>query len=201
MATYKGYKGGIRGSLGLGFDFGVLATQGWWPTKRWFLDQRQRGDTDIWQRLGKKEMTKTKTKVVIISYKVQFWRGTQKSGQRGVFIAWGLQSKIKTKSALVLLISNEKNTNTSGGVGSSPWVWLPSKTSWILVPGWGHHLEETCWQVHIKVVSYPARWSFSFILAPLHWSSISDIQGTQKYSAVMCWCWYRRQVINRDLNS
>ena len=153
MATYKGYKGGIRGSLGLGFDFGVLATQGWWPTKRWFLDQRQRGDTDIWQRLGKKEMTKTKTKVVIISNKVQFWRGTQKSGQRGVFIAWGLQSKIKTKSALVLLISNEKNTNTSGGVGSSPWVWLPSKTSWFLVPGWGHHLEETCWQVHIKVVS------------------------------------------------
>ena len=43
MATSKGYKGGIRGSLGLGFDFGVLATQGWWPTKRWFLDQRQKG--------------------------------------------------------------------------------------------------------------------------------------------------------------
>ena len=37
-----------------------------------------------------------------------------------------------------------------------------------------------------KVVSLPARWSFSFILGSLHWSSIiSNIQRTQKYSAVM----------------
>ena len=51
-----------------------------------------------------------------------------------------------------------------------------------------------------KLNSYPARWSFSCILAPLHWSSISNIQRTQKYSAVMYW-WYRRQVVNGDLKS
>ena len=61
---------------------------------RWHIS-RQRGDTEIRQRLGKKEMKKTTTKVLIISYQVQFWRGTQKSRQRRVFIAWGLQSKIK----------------------------------------------------------------------------------------------------------
>ena len=35
------------------------------------------------------------------------------------------------------------------------------------------------------LVSYPARWSFSFIVGSLHWSSISNIQRIQKYSAVM----------------
>ena len=39
------------------------------------------------------------------------------------------------------------------------------------------------------VVTYPTRWSFSFILGPLHWSSISNIQGQRKkYSAVMYIC-------------
>ena len=39
----------------------------------------------------------------------------------------------------------------------------------------------------LVLVSSPARWSFSFILGPLHWSSIyiSNIQRTQKYSAVI----------------
>ena len=35
----------------------------------------------------------------------------------------------------------------------------------------------------LMLISYPARWSFSFILGPLHWSStlyISNIQRTQK---------------------
>ena len=36
---------------------------------------------------------------------------------------------------------------------------------------------------YVQVVSYPTRWSFSFILGPLHWSS--NIQWTKKYSAVM----------------
>ena len=44
------------------------------------------------------------------------------------------------------------------------------------------------WESGDQIVSYPARWSFPFILGPLQSAFIiyiSDIQRTQKYSAVM----------------
>ena len=40
------------------------------------------------------------------------------------------------------------------------------------------------WYTRHYLVTQPDRWSFSFILGPLHWSSISNIPRTQKYSAV-----------------
>ena len=48
---------------------------------------------------------------------------------------------------------------------------------------WHHHY----WKEHHQLVRYPARWSFSFTLGPLHWISNiqSGFQRTLNYSAVM----------------
>ena len=48
---------------------------------------------------------------------------------------------------------------------------------------WHHHY----WKEHHQLVWYPARWSFSFTLGPLHWISNiqSGFQRTLNYSAVI----------------
>ena len=56
------------------------------------------------------------------------------------------------------------------------------RISWLL--SWCRKWWLLLWYTWYCLVSQPDRWSFSFILGPLHWSSISNIPRTQKYSAV-----------------
>ena len=68
------------------------------------------------------------------------------------------------------------------------WATLTTRvtlTTWITWTTW------TTW-----IVSYPTRWSFSFILGPLHWSSISNIQRTQKLQ--LCTTTYIGQDLQRE---